>query len=206
MTQHSATRSMFDPSLVRPAIIDSFKKLTPRTQIRNPVMFVRVCRQHTDHRVVDRSARGPSRGSGRLHFGDRTVGCGSRCCLPTLPRHWPRAAARPKPHRCAAPSADVVAKKLLEARYGAKWQEVSGSTLRRGDVILIESGDTIPADGEVIEGRGIGRRVGDYRRICTRDPRIGRRFLVGHGRHAECFRLDRGAAFRSIRAKRSLTG
>lgn len=30
---------MFDPALVRPAIVDSFKKLTPRTQFRNPVMF-----------------------------------------------------------------------------------------------------------------------------------------------------------------------
>ena len=39
MTEHSATRSMFDPALVRPAIVDSFKKLTPRTQFRNPVMF-----------------------------------------------------------------------------------------------------------------------------------------------------------------------
>ena len=39
MTEHNATRSMFDPALVRPAIVDSFKKLTPRTQFRNPVMF-----------------------------------------------------------------------------------------------------------------------------------------------------------------------
>src|SRR6201993_1369496 len=39
MTDHSATRSMFDPTLVRPAIVDSFRKLTPRTQFRNPVMF-----------------------------------------------------------------------------------------------------------------------------------------------------------------------
>ncbi|MFP3570191.1 potassium-transporting ATPase subunit B, partial [Paraburkholderia sp. SIMBA_030] len=39
MTQHSATRSMFDPALVRPAIVDSFRKLNPRTQLRNPVMF-----------------------------------------------------------------------------------------------------------------------------------------------------------------------
>jgi len=39
MTEHNATRSMFDPALLRPAIVDSFKKLTPRTQFRNPVMF-----------------------------------------------------------------------------------------------------------------------------------------------------------------------
>ena len=30
---------MFDPALVRPAIVDSFRKLKPRTQLRNPVMF-----------------------------------------------------------------------------------------------------------------------------------------------------------------------
>ena len=39
MTEHNATRSMFDPALLRPAIADSFRKLTPRTQFRNPVMF-----------------------------------------------------------------------------------------------------------------------------------------------------------------------
>ncbi|MFC0696925.1 hypothetical protein, partial [Paraburkholderia humisilvae] len=38
-TKDSAASSMFDPVLVRPAIVDSFRKLTPRTQFRNPVMF-----------------------------------------------------------------------------------------------------------------------------------------------------------------------
>src|ERR1700754_2329029 len=35
----TAVRSMFDPALVKPAVIDSFRKLAPRTQLRNPVMF-----------------------------------------------------------------------------------------------------------------------------------------------------------------------
>src|SRR6516164_4340311 len=35
----TAARSMFDPAIVKPAIVDSFRKLTPRTQLRNPVMF-----------------------------------------------------------------------------------------------------------------------------------------------------------------------
>src|SRR5471032_3622152 len=35
----TAARSMFDPALVKPAIVDAFKKLGPRTQLRNPVMF-----------------------------------------------------------------------------------------------------------------------------------------------------------------------
>ena len=33
-------RSLFDPTIVRQAAIDSFRKLTPRRQVRNPVMFV----------------------------------------------------------------------------------------------------------------------------------------------------------------------
>lgn len=40
-TQHKgAALSMFDPTLVKPAIVDSFKKLAPQVQWRNPVMFV----------------------------------------------------------------------------------------------------------------------------------------------------------------------
>jgi K+-transporting ATPase ATPase B chain len=47
---------------------------------------------------------------------------------------------------------DISAKKLDEARYGANYSRVSGSTLRKGDVVLIEAGDFVPGDGEVIEG------------------------------------------------------
>src|SRR5262245_50843217 len=38
MTKQSL--AMFDPALVQPAVIDAFKKLDPRVQWRNPVMFV----------------------------------------------------------------------------------------------------------------------------------------------------------------------
>ncbi len=44
------------------------------------------------------------------------------------------------------------AKKLKEARYGAAHTLVSSGDLRAGDVVLVEAGDAIPSDGEVIEG------------------------------------------------------
>jgi K+-transporting ATPase ATPase B chain len=47
---------------------------------------------------------------------------------------------------------DIAAKKLNDPRYGANYSKVSGSALRRGDVVLIEAGDFVPGDGEVIEG------------------------------------------------------
>ena len=68
----TAARSMFDPALVRPAIADSFRKLTPRTQFRNPVMFC-VRRQHPDDDPVDRRAVRPYRSGRRFHRRDRAV-------------------------------------------------------------------------------------------------------------------------------------
>src|SRR5258708_37211224 len=40
MASSVKTRSLFDASIIRPAIVDSLRKLTPRRQVRNPVMFV----------------------------------------------------------------------------------------------------------------------------------------------------------------------
>src|SRR4029453_12281703 len=40
MSTHAKARALFDPAIVRGAVIDSFPKLNPRVQIRNPVMFV----------------------------------------------------------------------------------------------------------------------------------------------------------------------
>src|SRR3984957_881327 len=145
MTQRSATRSMFDPSLVRPAIVDSFKKLTPRTQIRNPVMFcVYVGSILTTALWIAALAGQAEAPAGFI------LAISLWLWFTVLFANFAEALAegRSKAQAASLRSAkrDVVAKKLLEARYGAKWQEVSGGTLRRGDVILIESGDTIPAD------------------------------------------------------------
>jgi potassium-transporting ATPase ATP-binding subunit len=46
----------------------------------------------------------------------------------------------------------VQAKKLDEPRYGAAHRPTSASLLRRGDTLLVEAGDVVPSDGEVIEG------------------------------------------------------
>ena len=47
---------------------------------------------------------------------------------------------------------DIMAKKLDQPRHGANWSKVTSTTLRRGDVVLVEAGDFMPGDGEVIEG------------------------------------------------------
>jgi K+-transporting ATPase ATPase B chain len=47
---------------------------------------------------------------------------------------------------------DATAKRLSQPTRGANYEQVRSSALRRNDVYLIEAGDIIPADGEVIEG------------------------------------------------------
>jgi len=151
MTQHSATRSMFDPALVRPAIIDSFKKLTPRTQVRNPVMFVVYLGSILTTVLWIAALLGQAEApSGTI------LAITLWLWFTVLFANFAEALAegRSKAQAASLRSAkrDVVAKKLAEARYGAKWTEVSGASLRKGDLMLIEAGDTIPADGEVVEG------------------------------------------------------
>ena len=46
----------------------------------------------------------------------------------------------------------VEAKKLQASAYGSPWDPVPASGLRRGDLFLVEAGDVIPADGEIVEG------------------------------------------------------
>ena len=47
---------------------------------------------------------------------------------------------------------DLQAKRLSRPERTARYETVSASTLRKGDSVLVEAGDFIPADGEVIEG------------------------------------------------------
>jgi len=151
MTQHSATRSMFDPALVRPAIIDSFKKLTPRTQVRNPVMFVVYLGSILTTVLWIAAMLGQAEAPAGTILAI-TLWLWFTVLFANFAEALAEGRSKAQAESLRSAKRDVVAKKLAEARYGAKWTEVSGSSLRKGDLMLIEAGDTIPADGEVVEG------------------------------------------------------
>ncbi|MFX1802971.1 potassium-transporting ATPase subunit KdpB [Paraburkholderia sp. A1RO-5] len=151
MTQHSATRSMFDPALVRPAIVDSFRKLNPRTQLRNPVMFcVSVGSVLTTILWV-----AALMGQAEAPAGFILV-IALWLWFTVLFANFAEALAEGRSKAQAASlrqaKKDVMAKKLNEPHPKAPIRIMTASDLRRGDVVLVETGDTIPADGEVIEG------------------------------------------------------
>ena len=151
MTEHNATRSMFDPALVRPAIVDSFKKLTPRTQFRNPVMFcVYVGSILTT--ILWIAALG---GQAEAPAGF-ILAVSLWLWFTVLFANFAEALAegRSKAQAASLRSAkkDVMAKKLNEPHPKSPIRIMTASDLRKGDVVLVETNDVIPADGEVIEG------------------------------------------------------
>lgn len=148
MTRQSL--SLFDPALVRPALIGALRKLDPRAQIRNPVMFV----------VYVGSAFTTA-----LWFAQPdgfTLAVALWLWFTVLFANFAEALAEGRSQAQAASLRGLKrktwAKKLDGAfkpgtpRTAMRWLPIEAESLRKGDVVLIEAGDTVPADGEVIEG------------------------------------------------------
>ena len=147
----SSFKSMFDPALVKPAIADSFKKLTPQIQWRNPVMFVVYLGSILTTLILLQAL---------FSKADAPTGFIAWVTLwlwfTVLFANFAEALAegRSKAQAASLRSAkkNVVAKKLATESYDSKVTLTDSNSLRKGDILLIEAGDMIPADGEVIDG------------------------------------------------------
>jgi potassium-transporting ATPase ATP-binding subunit len=147
----NAARSMFDPVIARPALVDSFRKLAPRHQLRNPVMFcVYVGSILTT--ILWIAALG---GQAEAPAGF-ILAIALWLWFTVLFANFAEALAEGRSKAQAASlrgaKRDVMAKKLQEAHPKSPIRITTATDLRKGDVVLVETGDVIPADGEVIEG------------------------------------------------------
>jgi potassium-transporting ATPase ATP-binding subunit len=147
----TAVRSMFDPSLVKPAIVDSFRKLAPRTQLRNPVMFcVYVGSVLATVLWIAALAGQAEAPQGFI------LAIALWLWFTVLFANFAEALAegRSKAQAASLRSAkhNVMAKKLNEPHPKSPIRITTSTDLRKDDVVLVEAGDVIPADGEVIEG------------------------------------------------------
>ncbi len=151
MANSSATQWMFDPVIVKPALIDSFKKLSPRAQWRNPVMFVVYLGSILTTLLYLQALNG--HGEAPAGF---ILAVAVWLWFTVLFANFAEALAegRSKAQAASLRSAkkSVVAKKLQRANRSDRAELVEGGSLRKGDLVLIEAGDVVPADGEVVEG------------------------------------------------------
>jgi K+-transporting ATPase ATPase B chain len=145
------TFTLFDPVLVRPAIVDSFRKFDPRVQFRNPVMFVVFVGSILTTVLWVQALAGQGEAPARF-----ILAITLWLWFTVLFANFAEALAEGRSKAQAAAlrglKKETWAKKLQEPRHGAKWATIPAPELRRGDTVLVEAGDFIPADGEVIEG------------------------------------------------------
>ena len=151
MAKPSATRSLFDPAILKGAVASSFAKLNPRVQVRNPVMFVVYVVSILTTCLGVQALLGKGEAPAGFIFSIAawlwfTVLFANFAEAMAEGRGKAQAAALRKTRR------DVTARKLASSRRDAAQTPTSAAELRKGDVVLVEAGDVIPGDGEVIEG------------------------------------------------------
>jgi K+-transporting ATPase ATPase B chain len=149
MAERAPQLSLFEPSIIQRAVRDSVIKVHPRTLMRNPVMF-----------VVEVVAAVTA----ILFIRDLVAGTGSPAFVgqiaawlwfTVLFANFAEAVAEGRGKAQAdslrRTKTQTMAKRLRKAQ-GAEYDLVPATDLQRGDCVLVEAGDIIPGDGDVVEG------------------------------------------------------
>nr|WP_047165872.1 potassium-transporting ATPase subunit KdpB [Sphingomonas sp. Y57] len=140
------SQSLFTADLMIPAVGNAFRKLDPRALVRNPVMFTTA--------VVATLL------TLLLVIGDSGLGFGFEVQLVawlwltvlfgTFAEAIAEGRGRAQAESLRATKAELKAKRMLGV--GETWELVPAGWLEAGEIVLVETGDLIPGDGEVIEG------------------------------------------------------
>lgn len=144
-------RSLFDKEIIGEALVASLRKLNPRHQVRNPVMFT-VLIGSIITTIIFFHALGGS--------GHETPGFVFNIALwlwfTVLFANFSEAVAEGRGKAQAAALKNtrrsIQAKRLKQPQRDATAELVDADKLRKGDILLVEAGDFIPADAEVLEG------------------------------------------------------
>ena len=140
-----STPALLTPTLLVPAAREAVLRLNPRTQLKNPVMFVTlVGSMLTTVLGIRQVVVGQPAGF--------TLAISAWLWFTVIFANFAEALAEGRGKAQAATlrkmRAEVVARRFRDGRE----ERVAGSQLRKGDLVVCEAGDAIPSDGDVIEG------------------------------------------------------
>ncbi len=144
-------RSIWNPDILKNALLDALIKLAPKTQLHNPVMFTVYITALLTTGLLIQALFG---------HGETDTSFILSICLwlwfTVLFANFAEAMAegrgKAQAQSLRKTQRDIQAKKLSKPEYHAKQIIVPSTSLRMGDFVLVEAGDFIPSDGEVIEG------------------------------------------------------
>jgi K+-transporting ATPase ATPase B chain len=149
MASKSAAASLLDWAIVRPALVESLKKLSPRDVARNPVMFVVEVGSLLVTAIWLRDVLSHPVGAAPTWF---TAAVAIWLWFTVIFANLAEAVAEGRGKAQAAAlrrtRSDTPARRLRDGREEA----VAATALRKGDRVVVEAGQVIPGDGEIVEG------------------------------------------------------
>src|SRR5215467_2385198 len=146
-SKESKSRSLWDTKIVRRALLDSVIKLSPRTMMRNPVMFVVEVGSAITTVLLLKGAFTHQPGFGfNLQI---TLWLWFTVLFANFAEAMAEGRGKAQADTLRRAKSETVANRLLA---NGCTETVPGSKLRVGDVVLVSAGEIIPGDGEVMDG------------------------------------------------------
>src|ERR1700674_1063395 len=149
MTEQAQAKalSLADPRILRGAVLDSFRKLDPRVQLRNPVMcVVEVGALLTTVQLV----RDTLHHTGNFGWGLQiTLWLWFTVVFANFAEAMAEGRGKAQADTLRKARSETVAHRI---KNGCAAEDVASSALRAGDLVVVATGEFIPGDGEVVEG------------------------------------------------------
>ncbi|HSW70621.1 MAG TPA: potassium-transporting ATPase subunit KdpB [Gammaproteobacteria bacterium] len=143
--------SIWDLDILKLAIRASFLKLTPRQQLRNPVMFTVYISSLLTSGLFIQACFGTGEVPTSFIF-ELSLWLWLTLLFANFAEAMAESRGKAQAHALRKARCDIQAKKLAKADKNAKMTPVPSTSLRTDDLVLVEAGDFIPSDGEIIEG------------------------------------------------------
>ncbi len=151
MTRKTNKRSLFEPAIVRRALWDSVRKMNPIHQIKNPVMFVVEVGSVITTLLFFHALSGKGEASPGFIL-QISIWLWVTVLFANFAESMAEGRGKAQAESLRKTRSDVTAKRLEKNDRKSEVTKVSSAQLKKGDIVLVEAGDTIPMDGEVIDG------------------------------------------------------
>ncbi len=146
--------TIFEPELLRHALLDSFRKLNPLSLWRNPVMFL-VELGSIITTISFLAGLFFKSGEPSWFIGTVSLWLWLTVIFSTFAESLAEGRGKARAESLRKTRTEVMAKRLVNPESKEKHELISSGNLHKGDYVLVEAGDMIPGDGEVVEGAAL---------------------------------------------------
>jgi K+-transporting ATPase ATPase B chain len=143
---------IFEPKTLIEALLNSFTKLDPRTLWKNPVMF---CVEIGSLITTVNTIYAIIYGGDVLFLALISIWLWLTVIFSTFAEALAEIRGRARADELRKMKEHVMAKRLKKQDFDSEYELVPASTLKKGDLVLVETNDVIPADGEVVSGAAV---------------------------------------------------